>query len=881
VTASSRCALWALVLLMAVSAVAAETVRRTRSGEWTFLWTTETLPTFVADGGFAFTTPTKRSDLSSHERPSAALVYENGQLLGPANSQHADIRTLGRGRFSFWHDYVYISTTDNTNPSINGRIYTIRFPPIVRSAARAIYAAAAVIWSLGGVVLVAALWRIGWKRLWQWTLVAARTNGPRLVSSSSRLLPARRIPVVGLVGLWSLAVVLVGAAETVYLTRTAQWTWMWTELEVGAAQPELGFGFVAQTGRADLGSHQSPQATALFENGVQLGLRNAVHSDVREVGLGRYSFWHDYVLFATSDNSDPRTNGRRYTMRFSPVSRPVARLLYGSAVLAFVAAVVLSIARLRAGAVSTRVTQFIARHAVSIISAVSVSSLILPAAFRSTPLLAPLADQVANVVLVVQALVALAVWLRWGRRVPATLIAASLASVAVGFVMLTVWAPHRTEGCHTNGARYPVWNLYCVAPDSASYYTGYTVGSTRQPLYPWFIDAMVAGTGFDQRQFLATVKPGAPRFESDPLFRVVRGQIVLLLAAALLACWAAIRWFGSPLPAALFLWLYDQQFFSVEEMNIVLTEPLVQAFLLLAVAAYAAFLAKARPALLLAVAVACGLAYLTRQAALFAVGLLLTVIVLALFENPRRWWRWCGAAIVVFIAFASVPDVYAFVKTGEFSRNQTNLQYQYRIAHAMQYATRADVAVMPDEESRAWLADAIVRRDEAHRRVAEQFKDDELNRMIYYIAANLYEVATPIAGFRGENKTPDFYMKVATPILQRHWTEYVRFSFRFWQFGVTRPGLARLAMFDFSIAYVYVVLGALVVLLRNRTALAAAALIGCHWGAVAIICLAAVPIPRMVNASEFLVVIAAAILVFESTVRFVIPAIPGLGKETA
>lgn len=62
---------------------------------------------------------------------------------------------------------------------------------------------------------------------------------------------------------------------------------------------------------------------SLYEDGRSLGPAHSVHRDVLLKGGGRYSFWHHNVrmlLFSTSDNSDPNTNGRTYR-----VSDPNAR----------------------------------------------------------------------------------------------------------------------------------------------------------------------------------------------------------------------------------------------------------------------------------------------------------------------------------------------------------------------------------------------------------------------------------------------------------------------------------------------------------------------------------------------------------------------------
>jgi hypothetical protein len=676
-----------------------------------------------------------------------------------------------------------------------------------------------------------------------------------------RLSPRRAI--YALVGLWIASVMVMVLSQAVFLTRTGEWTAMWREQPLAQIGPELGYAYVAQTGREDLSSHRWPSSAAMFEDGRPLGLRNAPHAEIREVGRGRYSFWYDHVYFAASDNSDPRTNGRRYTIAFSPVSRTMARVLYAGSGAVLLVAVLFTLVGLKwqvFGDVPPVVLTRLKSYGTFLLTVASVVSLVGVGILRSSPTHAPLVSALWTAILALNLFTAFVYAIQYGRRLPRTVIAVFVIAVCLSYYFLAAWAPHRTQGCHTTDP-YPVWDMFCLAPDSSSYYFGYHVGSTRQPLYPWFIGAVTSGTGFDPPAYIKTVDFGKIRSGSnDPLFRVVRTQIVLLLLAAVAAC-AALMWMlNSPLPAVVFVALYDQQYFSAGELNFVLTEPLVQVFLLLLVAAFFAFFVRKHPAVLLLAAACSGLAYLTRQAALYSALMLAVMIVMALAGDARRWWKWSALAVVLFIALCAVPDLYAYSKTGEFSKQQAHLQYQYRIAHAMQYARAEDVDLMPDDESRAWLADAVVRRDAAHRRVEARFGADEFNRMIYYIAGNLYEVATPIAGFEGQNMTPEFYMKVATPILQRHWREYAAFSFRFWQFGVTQPGLVRLAVFDVSLWYAWAALWLLVFILRDTHALAAATLILCHWGAVAIICLAAVPIPRMVGASELLVVLAALIL---------------------
>jgi hypothetical protein len=51
----------------------------------------------------------------------------------------------------------------------------------------------------------------------------------------------------------------------------------------------------------------------LYEDGKLLGPAHNVHSEIAELGHGRYSHWEGVgIIFSASDNSDPNTNSRYY-----------------------------------------------------------------------------------------------------------------------------------------------------------------------------------------------------------------------------------------------------------------------------------------------------------------------------------------------------------------------------------------------------------------------------------------------------------------------------------------------------------------------------------------------------------------------------------------
>jgi hypothetical protein len=60
----------------------------------------------------------------------------------------------------------------------------------------------------------------------------------------------------------------------------------------------------------------------ILENGARLGPAHTMHGTIANTGKGAYSHWgtsqDSVVLFSTSDNTDPRTNGRQYTISVQP-----------------------------------------------------------------------------------------------------------------------------------------------------------------------------------------------------------------------------------------------------------------------------------------------------------------------------------------------------------------------------------------------------------------------------------------------------------------------------------------------------------------------------------------------------------------------------------
>jgi pectate lyase len=75
---------------------------------------------------------------------------------------------------------------------------------------------------------------------------------------------------------------------------------------------------LTQTG--DSNTEPTVSTLRLYENGVELGPAHSVHQDIRDFGKGRFSHWGTTLYFSASDNSNPATNGRKYTFTIGDTS---------------------------------------------------------------------------------------------------------------------------------------------------------------------------------------------------------------------------------------------------------------------------------------------------------------------------------------------------------------------------------------------------------------------------------------------------------------------------------------------------------------------------------------------------------------------------------
>lgn len=89
---------------------------------------------------------------------------------------------------------------------------------------------------------------------------------------------------------------------------------------------ELGSAWLIElprfAGVADNGDTPARSPLQVFENETPLPIPHAAHDEIRLQGGGRYSHWGNLLLFSTTDNSNPNSNGRVYKFKLPKNALP-------------------------------------------------------------------------------------------------------------------------------------------------------------------------------------------------------------------------------------------------------------------------------------------------------------------------------------------------------------------------------------------------------------------------------------------------------------------------------------------------------------------------------------------------------------------------------
>jgi hypothetical protein len=77
---------------------------------------------------------------------------------------------------------------------------------------------------------------------------------------------------------------------------------------------EDGYCYAAPVDVSLVSDREGRSRLRVYEDSRPLPTPHALHETIRREGRGAFSHWGDLVYFSTSDNTDPRTNSRAYTV---------------------------------------------------------------------------------------------------------------------------------------------------------------------------------------------------------------------------------------------------------------------------------------------------------------------------------------------------------------------------------------------------------------------------------------------------------------------------------------------------------------------------------------------------------------------------------------
>jgi hypothetical protein len=118
-----------------------------------------------------------------------------------------------------------------------------------------------------------------------------------------------------------------------------------------------------------------------------------------------------------------------------------------------------------------------------------------------------------------------------------------------------------------------------------------------------------------------------------------------------------------------------------------------------------------------------------------------------------------------------------------------------RIAFALRVATPEDISLMPDEDSKEFLAKALELKEIEDAKVMAIYPQDPEHTFVM-IVKNIYIIASVVAlevsPGRSKTDTDILLLKISKPILEKHRWEYYRLGWNSFWYATTRMSLDRL-----------------------------------------------------------------------------------------
>lgn len=257
---------------------------------------------------------------------SPTFILENGKPLPIQDTYNAYIAAKGRGRYNVLNEWAVFSSSDNSDPRTNGRVYEIdgvlKFPRVVS-------------WASYFLAFVVTFMIVIFYRSWFGSMLSclldsdARLVSGRFLNLIFSYRPSWKVVVIWLVCLFSAVLIFLNNKSILPLRQERKVLTDFVCVANGfACDLPVGQGWV---NRADM----SGARTVILEDGKPLLFQDSNNADIIAQGKGRYNVFEEWAVFSSSDNSDPRTNGRVYEI--DGVLKFPRAVTWGSYLLAFVA----------------------------------------------------------------------------------------------------------------------------------------------------------------------------------------------------------------------------------------------------------------------------------------------------------------------------------------------------------------------------------------------------------------------------------------------------------------------------------------------------------------------------------------------------------------
>jgi 2-polyprenyl-3-methyl-5-hydroxy-6-metoxy-1,4-benzoquinol methylase len=246
------------------------------------------------------------ADREGDDRRSKVFIFEAGRQLDQPHAIHDSIAQTGMGRFSHWGPSIYFSSSDNTDPNVNGRSYELFVAPIGLPKERSLAQSY-------GHLLVGPFQC----QSQGWTASIGDGNKPSTEKElhlfrGDCLISHATVDETG-------QLVIAPATEDEAKISDSQFRVVECDTLVLASPFVHERGLMWSKSLPELadvsdivGDNRS--RSFVFEDGHQLPDPHAGHDSIADEGNGRFSHWGSSIFLSSSDGSDPNTNGRTYLL---------------------------------------------------------------------------------------------------------------------------------------------------------------------------------------------------------------------------------------------------------------------------------------------------------------------------------------------------------------------------------------------------------------------------------------------------------------------------------------------------------------------------------------------------------------------------------------